>query len=115
VISYGQDIIDEYKSFSLELTPFEELPHLIPVGGEVPTPENVTIPSCVPFPNLVNVVNLPLCKTPPSPGIGEEDLDVCWFTFEEDDDCMSRKYGMVTYRFSMDFVPTALITHKGGM
>merc|ERR1711862_433150 len=47
-------------------------------------------------------------------GAVDEDGSVCGFVFEDDDDCMSRRYGMETFKFSMDFdVLKTVITHKG--
>ena len=111
-LSYGEDIIKTFMSFSLALTPFEELPHLVPDDG---TPINVSTPSCTPYPSLKSILRRPLCKTPQS-----EEGSVCAFFYgdivKKNDLCAHRKYGMKTYKsYSEAVTNNAVVTHEEGM
>lgn len=109
----AMDAIKKFRSFNLDLTPFDELSRLVPMGGVVPS-ETVMGAICNPFDTTENVF-LPRCDIPSDVLMATEE-SVCGFFFDEDPDstCSDRSYGMKTYSSIQEANDNnAFVTHLG--
>jgi len=118
-ITYDDYTVEMFKSFRLTLTPWEDLPHLIPDdGGDVydntssSSYGGVYQPVCSPYPYLSKLLGLPLCQQPPDFGYEA----VCGFLYEDNDDSCAygRHYGMKTFKnWKKARDAGAIVTHTG--